>query len=88
MCPLFGQSFHLSAEERQKARKLVFENRHDPAVRALYNLIERSAFRLQGEGIMAGSTAHDQGQACGALHVASVARTWLEVEPPKTEEDA
>lgn len=88
LCPLFGQAFHLSSEARQKARKIVYENRHDPAVQALYNLIERSAFRLQGEGIMSGATAHDQGQACGALHVASVARTWLEVEPPKAEEEA
>lgn len=66
----------------------MYENRHDPAVQALYNLIERSAFRLQGEGIMPGATAHDQGQACGALHVASVARTWLEIEPQKDEEEA
>jgi hypothetical protein len=83
LCPLFGQAFYLSAEERKAARKLVFENRHDPAVQALYNLIERTAYRLQGEGIAPGSGPHDQGQACGALHVANVARAWLEAEVPE-----
>lgn len=83
LCPLFGQSFHLNPEERAAARKLVYQNRHDPAVKALFNLLERSAYRLQGEGVQAGATAHDQGQACGALYVYGLARTWLEVKEDK-----
>lgn len=84
--PLFGQAFHLTPDERAKARKLVFASRNDPALKALYDLIERSAYRMQAEGVMAGATAHDQGQACGALHLCNVARTWLEVAPPQAEE--
>ena len=84
--PLYGQAFHLTPAERAQARKLVYANRHDPAIKALYDLIERSAYRMQAEGVMADSTAHDQGQACGALHLCNVARTWLEVAPPQAEE--
>jgi len=86
--PLFGQDFHLSHEERQAARKLVYQNRHDPALKALFNLLERSAYRLQGEGVQAGATAHDQGQACGALYVYGLARAWLEVKDETPSEDS
>jgi len=75
----------LAPEERAAARMLVWRNRHDAAVQALFNLLERSTFHLQGSGIVAGATAHDQGQACGALHTYTLARTWLEVEPVKEE---
>jgi hypothetical protein len=85
--PLFGQSFHLTPEDRVKARKLVHENRHDPAVKALFNLIERKAFDMQRAGIEAGATAHDQGQACGALYLYQVARAWLESPPQVTESE-
>lgn len=83
--PLYGQTFHLTSEERAKARKLVFDNRQDPAVKALFNLIERKAFDMQRAGIEAGSTAHDQGQACGALYLYQIARAWLESAPAKAE---
>lgn len=85
--PLYGQKFHLTPEERAAARKLVFENRHDPAVRALFELIERKAFSLQAEGVQAGATAHDQGQACGALYLYQLARAWLESHPLPLEEE-
>jgi hypothetical protein len=85
--PLYGQKLHLTAEERAKARDLVFKNRHDPAVKALFNLIERKAFDMQRAGIEAGATAHDQGQACGALYVYQIARAWLESAPAQPEQD-
>ena len=83
--PLYGQTFHLTPEDRAKARKLVFENRHDQAVKAFFNLIERKAFDMQRSGIEAGATAHDQGQACGALYLYQIARAWLE-SPAQREE--
>lgn len=85
LSPLFGQRLTMTPEERQAARKLVFENRRDPAVKALFNLLERTTFRMQSEGVAAGATPHDQGQACGALHVYGLARTWLE-QPLKQDE--
>lgn len=85
--PLFGQKFALSTEERQKDRKLVFENRHDPAVQALFNLIEREAFSMQASGVQANATAHDQGQACGALYLYQVARAWLDTAPQNPEQE-
>lgn len=54
--PLYGQKFHLTPEERAAARKLVFKNRQDPAVKELFNLIERKAFDMQRAGIEAGAT--------------------------------
>ena len=83
--PLYGQSFHLTPEDRAKARKLVYESRHDPAVKALFNLFERKAFAMQAEGVQHDATPHDQGQACGALYLYQVARAWL--ESPMTERD-
>lgn len=79
--PLYGQSFQLSREDRDQARKLVFENRHDPAIKALFNLIERKAFSMQAEGVQHDATAHDQGQACGALYLYQLTRAWLESAP-------
>jgi hypothetical protein len=84
--PLYGQAFHLTPEDRAKARELVFKNRQDPAVKALFNLIERKAFDMQRSGIEAGATAHDQGQACGALYLYQIARAWLESAPTQREE--
>lgn len=83
--PLYGQSFHLTQEERVEARKLVFKNRQDPAVIALFNLIERKAFTMQADGVQHDATAHDQGQACGALYLYQVTRAWLESEPARPE---
>ncbi len=83
--PLYGQTFHLTPEERAAARKQVFQNRQDPAVKSLFNLIERKAFDMQRAGIEAGATQHDQGQACGALYLYQIARAWLESEPAKPE---
>lgn len=85
--PLFGQKFHLTQEERAAARKLVFENRQDPAVKALFNLIERKAFSMQADGVQADATAHDQGQACGALYLYQLTRAWLETKPQTAEQD-
>lgn len=84
--PLFGQNFNLAREDRETARKLVFENRHDPAVKALFNLIERKAFSMQVEGVQHDATAHDQGQACGALYLYQLARTWLESAPTQRDD--
>lgn len=83
--PLYGQAFHLTPEDRAKARKLVFQNRQDPAVKELFNLIERKAFSMQAEGVQHDATQHDQGQACGALYLYQIARAWLESEPAKPE---
>lgn len=85
--PLYGQRMHLTPEERAAARKLVYDNRNDPAVKALFNLIERKAFDMQRAGIEAEATAHDQGQACGALYTYQVARAWLESPPQTLEQD-
>lgn len=85
--PLYGQKLVLSAQERRQHRRLVWENRNDPAVIALFNLLERSTFNLQGMGIAPGSTPHDQGQACGALEVYGRLRTWLECEEKQPEEE-
>lgn len=85
--PLYGQRMHLTPEERAAARKLVYDNRNDPAVKALFNLIERKAFDMQRAGIEAGATAHDQGQACGALYAYQVARAWLELPPQAAEQE-
>lgn len=87
LSPLFSQRFNLTPEERQAARKLVYQNRNDPAVQALFNMLERSAFRMQSEGVSRDSTPHDQGQACGALYVYGLARTWLE-QPARSEDAA
>ena len=84
--PLFGQAFQLTREDREKARKLVFENRHDAAVQALFNLIERKAFSMQAEGVQHDATAHDQGQACGALYLYQLTRTWLESAPTQRDD--
>jgi hypothetical protein len=86
--PLYGQRMHLTPEERKAARELVYRSRNDPAVKALFNLIERKAFDMQRAGIEAGATAHDQGQACGALYAYQVARAWLESPPQTPEQEA
>lgn len=85
--PLYGQKFHLTPEERAAARKQVFDNRQDPAVVALFNMLERKAFSMQAEGVQAGATQHDQGQSCGALYLYQLARAWLESPPAKIEEE-
>jgi len=85
--PLYGQKFHLTSDERNEARRLVFENRHDPAVQALFNLIERKAFSMQAEGVQHDATPHDQGQACGALYLYQIVRAWLEAAPAKAESE-
>ena len=84
--PLYGQTFNLTPEDRAKARELVFKNRHDPAVKALFNLIERKAFGMQAEGVQHDATSHDQGQACGALYLYQLARAWLESAPTQRED--
>jgi len=84
--PLYGQTFHLTPEQRAQERKHVYENRQDPAVKALFNLIERKAFDMQRAGIEAVATAHDQGQACGALYLYQIARAWLESAPATAEQ--
>jgi len=85
--PLYGQAFHRTPEERRAERELVHKNRLDPAVIALFNLIERKAFEMQGAGVGADATAHDQGQACGALYLYNLTRAWLESPPAKKEEE-
>jgi len=85
--PLYGQAFHRTPEERAAERELVHKNRLDPAVKALFNLIERKAFEMQGAGVEAAATAHDQGQACGALYLYQLARAWLESPPAKREDE-
>ena len=85
--PLYGQAFHRTPEERRAERELVHQNRLDPAVKALFNLIERKAFEMQAAGVQAEATAHDQGQACGALYFYQIARAWLEAPPAKREDE-
>ena len=85
--PLYGQAFHLTPDERRAERELLYKNRLDPAVKALFNLIERKAFEMQGHGVQADATAHDQGQACGALYLYGLARVWLESAPAKREDE-
>lgn len=75
--PLYGQNLQPSAEERKRDRELLFQNRKDPAVIALFNLIERKAFGMQCAGVQADATAHDQGMACGALEIYQVMRAWV-----------
>jgi len=83
--PLYGQAFHRTPEERRAERELVHQNRLDPAVKALFNLLERKTFEMQTTGVQADATAHDQGQACGALYLYQLARAWLESPPAKQE---
>ena len=85
--PLYGQAFYRTPEERRAERELVHQNRLDPAVKALFNLIERKAFEMQAAGVQAEATAHDQGQACGALYLYQIARAWLEAPPAKREDE-
>ncbi len=85
--PLYGQAFHRTPEERAAERELVHQNRLDPAVKALFNLIERKTFEMQANGVQADATAHDQGQACGALYLYQLARAWLESPPAKREDE-
>ena len=86
--PLFGGSPKLSQEELQAQQKIVRHHSNNPGVRALFNLIERTAYRLQGEGIQPEATAHDQGQAYGAGYIYGLARTWLEGTEHKPEEES
>lgn len=85
--PLYGQAFHRTLEERRAERELVHQNRLDPAVVALFNLIERKTFEMQTSGVQADATAHDQGQACGALYLYNLVRAWLESAPAKREDE-
>jgi hypothetical protein len=85
--PLYGQAFHRTPEERRAERELVHQNRLDPAVIALFNLIERKTFEMQASGVQADATAHDQGQACGVLYLYQLARAWLESPPAKREDE-
>jgi hypothetical protein len=84
--PLYGQNFHRTPEERRAERDLVHRSRLDPAVKALFNLIERKAFEMQSNGVQADATTHDQGQACGALYLYQLTRAWLESPPAKSED--
>jgi hypothetical protein len=76
--PLFGGPPRLTPEQLKAQQQLVRHHSNNPGLRALFNLIERQAFRLQGEGILPDATAHEQGQAYGATYIYGIARTWLE----------
>lgn len=81
--PLFNGPAHLTPEEKLKERETLRKHSNNPGVRALFNLIERTAFRLQSGGIQPDADKHEQGQAYGAVYVYGIARAWLE----GTEED-
>jgi len=84
--PLFGNVPKLTQDELKAQQTLVRHHSNNPGVRALFNLIERTAFRLQGEGVSPEATAHDQGQAYGATYIYGLARTWLEGTEDEPEE--
>lgn len=85
--PLYAQKkLRLSLEEKQAARALIRKHGNEPAMREVFNLIERATFRLQGEGIAPGATAHEQGQAYGALYVYGLLRAVLEGSEGENEE--
>jgi len=82
--PLFGQkgdkgltSEQLVAEKKAQ-RKLIRSHSGNPGVRAMFNMVERVAARLQRDGTAPGATSHDAGQAYGAGYVAQILRTVLE----------
>jgi hypothetical protein len=85
--PLFHGPAHLDAEDKREARNLLRKHSNNPGVRALFNLIERTTFRLQADAIQPESGPHQQGQAYGALYVYGLARTWLEGTEDEIEEE-
>lgn len=86
--PLFNGPAHLDAEEKRAARETLRKHSNNPGVRVLFNLIERSTFRLQADAIQPEAGPHQQGQAYGALYTYGLARTWLEGLEDEPEEES
>lgn len=82
--PLFGQQRKTEMDEeklvaeRKRQRKVIRENSGNAGVRAMFNMVERVAARLQADGIAPEADRHVQGQAYGAGYVYNVLRTVLE----------
>jgi len=91
--PLFGQkgdkgltSEQLVAEKKAQ-RALIRRHGANPGVRAMFNMVERVAARLQRDGTSPGATAHDAGQAYGAGYVAQILRAVLEGSEAEEEDE-
>lgn len=74
LSPLFGQNLKPTPQKVKADRELVRKNASDPAVQALFNLLERKAFTMAANGIATGECA----EARGALEVYEIARAWFE----------
>lgn len=74
--------------ERKRQRRLIRENSSNPGVRAMFNMVERVAARLQADGIGPEADRHAQGQAYGAGYVYNVLRTVLEGTEEEDEEES
>lgn len=91
--PLFPQPDFASLGEdqlwlwRREQRELIRRNRDNPAVQALYNMLERTAARLQAAGIAPGAGPHEQGQAFGAGYLCGIVRGVFEGEEEDTPEE-
>lgn len=91
--PLFGQvkqkglNEEEMAAELKKQRNLIRQNSGNRGVRAMFNMVERMAARLQGDGVEADADKHAQGMACGAGYVYKVLRAVLEGTEEEEEEE-
>jgi hypothetical protein len=93
--PLFGQPRRKTGlnedemeAEQKRQRKLIRDHSGNPGVRAMFNMLERIAARLQADGIQPEADRHVQGQACGAGYAYNVIRTVLEGTEDEEEEEA
>lgn len=71
------------AAEKKRQRAIIRHESNNAGVRAMFNMVERVAARLQKSGIEPDATPHQAGQAYGAGYIYELLRTVLE----GTEED-
>lgn len=76
------------AAERKRQRAIIRKESTNPGVRAMFNMVERVAARLQKSGIEPDATPHQAGQAYGAGYVYELLRTVLEGTEEEDEESA
>lgn len=74
--------------EQKRQRKVIRDHGSHPGVRAMFNMVERVAARLQADGIGPEADRHAQGQAYGAGYVYNVLRTVLEGTEEEDEEES
>lgn len=90
--PLFRQKSDkgLTAEqleaEKRKQRELIRRHASNPGLRAMFNMVERLAARLQASAIDSSATPHTAGTATGAGYIYNVLRTVLEGTEAEDEE--